>query len=386
MAGPVLLPMTPSASPRIVVRPALCSAGEIFGGVERHLLGLIEYLHDKGVSPTLVLFHDRELAARARAIGTRPVILSGHQRYDPSAAWRLARAVEETSANLVHAHGYKATVLSAIAKLHYGFAMVKTEHGRAETGSWRRRATWLSRSYRLLEAVATRAASATVCYVTEDLRRSFGRLHAGLRRYTVHNGIGTIARNSTSQPREYEAGYFNCAIVGRLASVKGITYAIEAFAHPVVPPMARLYVIGTGPLETQLQSQAAQLGIDDKVSFLGFRPNIYDYLAHCDALLIPSLHEGLPYTLLEAMSLGTPTIASCTGGLAEILEHQKSAVLLPPASSAELADAISQLARNPSYAHSLGQSARRLQTMRYSLQRMGDAYWEIYRVTLGLSS
>ena len=80
-------------------------------------------------------------------------------------------------------------------------------------------------------------------------------------------------------------------------------------------------IIGTGPLTAELKGLAEELGVSDRVRFLGFKKNVYDYMAHCDALIMPSLHEGLPYTVLEAMSLGLPVIASRVGGLAEVLEQ-----------------------------------------------------------------
>ncbi len=96
-----------------------------------------------------------------------------------------------------------------------------------------------------------------------------------------------------------------------------------------MPEHVNLIVIGRGSLEEELKELAVKLGVSHRVRFLGFKSGIYDYLAHVDGLLMPSLHEGLPYTLLEAMSLGRPVLASDVGGLGEVIEHGSTACSSP---------------------------------------------------------
>ena len=116
--------------------------------------------------------------------------------------------------------------------------------------------------------------------------------------------------------------------------------------------------------------------------FLGFRRHIYDYLAHSDALLMPSLHEGLPYTLLEAMALGIPIIASRVGGLEEVLGDGATALLVPTGDCPALARAITRLHADPDLRRRLSENARRLQQAQYSLERMTERYLAVYREAL----
>jgi glycosyltransferase involved in cell wall biosynthesis len=111
----------------------------------------------------------------------------------------------------------------------------------------------------------------------------------------------------------------------------------------------------------------------------GFQRNVYDYIAHCDALLMPSLHEGLPYTLLEAMALGIPVIASRVGGLAEVIEDGRTGLLLPPEDAPALAAAIRQLQRDAGLRARLGAAALEIQRSRYSLNAMTESYLRVYR-------
>ena len=146
-----------------------------------------------------------------------------------------------------------------------------------------------------------------------------------------------------------------------------------------MPSNARLHIVGAGPMLSELQTLARQLDIQDRVGFLGFRDNVYDYIAHADALLMPSLHEGLPYTILEAMALGTPILAARVGGLAEVLVHEKTALLFEPADENALAAAVARLCEDSSLSQSLTTRARDESGRRFSAEVMADGYLELFR-------
>lgn len=362
------------------IRLALCSAGELFGGVERQLLGLGSYLREtRGLRPHLILWHDQELAAQARQDGWEPVIIPSRHSLDPSSVGRLSDHLQSARINVVHAHGYKALVNCALARRRYPFALVKTEHGRPEPGHQNVISRIRSSMYNWMDTLATRWSRATVCYVTEDIRKQCTQEYCGLQQCTIHNGIEPLERKGISRPAQYEQGLFQVAIVGRVSAVKGITYALQAMASPDMPKHVRLNIVGTGPLVGVLQSEAEQRGVHEKVRFLGFRRNIFDYIAHCNALLMPSLHEGLPYTLLEAMSLATPILASRVGGLAEVLENDVTALLFPVGDVAGIVGAVRKLIANPETASRLAAAARSEQMSHYTLATMSESYLDVYR-------
>jgi len=163
---------------------------------------------------------------------------------------------------------------------------------------------------------------------------------------------------------------------------KGHHLAIEAMATEGLSPDIHLHIVGLGPREQELRALAKSLDVAHRVHLLGFRRDVYDYIAHCDVLLMPSLHEGLPYTLLEAMALGTPIIASRVGGLAEVLQDDVTALLVPPGDSRALTHAIVQLHEYPELCRQLGEDAQRLQQTRYSLTAMVTQYLSVYRSPL----
>jgi glycosyltransferase involved in cell wall biosynthesis len=367
-----------------------CTAGELFGGVEQHVLDLCRFVRGRtGESPLLVLFHDGELAARATAGGIRTAVLKGTHRYDPRLVDRLAAVA--SAARVLHAHGYKATIACALVKRRIArqrratsmaaeLGLVKTEHGLPEPG--RTPGPWLKmRGNLALDLLATRLGVDAVCYVTCDLAHRYRLMHRKLDRRVIPNGIEPLERATFKRPADLEAGAVNLGIVGRVVPVKGIEFAIRALGAWEVPRNVRLNILGSGPSENALRELSAVLGIQDRVRFLGFRSNVYDYLGHLDALLMPSLHEGLPYTLLEGMSLGLPIVASRVGGLAEVLEDGKTAVLVEPEDVQGLSSAVREVVARPEWAATLGRNAAAEQRRAYTLDVMGEAYWQAYEAT-----
>jgi glycosyltransferase involved in cell wall biosynthesis len=343
------------------------------------VLGIMNGLGAKGVRPLLVLFHDGELAVQARAQGIEPVILSNRNRSLLTTSRWLAQIFKECRIRLVHVHGYKATVFCAFAQRWYPFAMVKTEHGLPEPMAGSSIRAWRNRLYHWSDSVATQIARATVCYVTEDLRTHYRKAHSGLPGMVIPNGVENMDRRQFSRPAEVREELFNLLVVGRLDMVKGHHVAIEALPTEGISREIHLYLVGVGPREQELQALAKSLGIAQRVHILGFRRNVYNYIAHCNVLLMPSLHEGLPYTLLEAMALATPIIASRVGGLAEVLENGVTALLVPPGDAANLGSAILRLYNDRGLCSRLAEESRRLQQAKYSLETMAEHYFSVYR-------
>lgn len=361
---------------------AICSVGELFGGVERHILGILSGLRTHGINSLLFLFHEGELAVQARAQGHEPIILPAENKSLLATSRQLACLLKRQRVQIVHVHGYKATIFCALARYWHPFALVKTEHGLPEPIADSSAQALRSRLYHFLADTATRWCGATICYVTKDLRTHYQRAHRGLRTIVIPNGVAMMDPNQFSRPIELHPDRFNLAIVGRLDTVKGHDLAIEAMAAEDLPSDVHLHIVGTGPRETQLRTLAEERRVATRVHFLGFRRNIYDYLTYCQALLMPSLHEGLPYTLLETMALGTPIIASRVGGLSEVLEHGATALLIPPGDALSLAQAIMQLRNDTLLCRQLGDNAQRVQRTRYSLETMTKSYLAAYQQLL----
>ena len=360
-------------------RIAICTAGELFGGVERHILGLLSGLALRDVAVTLVLFYEGELAAQARILGIEPIIFSRRKLAALGNSVRLACILRQSRIRVVHVHGYKATVVCALARSWHSFALVKTEHGLPEPITGGAIRVWRDRLYHLLDRVATQMSNATVCYVTKDLRECFRRAHNGLQTTVIPNGLHNMNAKQFRRPPEMRHDWFNILMLGRLDFVKGHHLAIDALADKNTSPDVHLQILGEGPRMLELQALARARGISHRTHLLGFRRNVYEYIAHCDVILMPSLHEGLPYSLLEAMALGAPIIASRVGGLAEVLEDQTTGLLVAPLDAAAITSAIRRLQTSGALRAALGQAAQCVQKTRYSLDTMILNYIQVYQ-------
>jgi glycosyltransferase involved in cell wall biosynthesis len=132
--------------------------------------------------------------------------------------------------------------------------------------------------------------------------------------------------------------------VGRLAETKGQRILLEAFAKVYEKyPKSWLVIAGKGRLESELRAFAIELNIHERVLFLGYRTDIPAVLRACDVFVLPSIAEGLPGALLEAMATGIPVIASRVGGVPEILSSPSLGMMVSPSSLDELTTAMEGL-------------------------------------------
>jgi glycosyltransferase involved in cell wall biosynthesis len=143
--------------------------------------------------------------------------------------------------------------------------------------------------------------------------------------------------------------------MARLDAAKGLGHLLGAAAQV---PEALFVVAGEGPLRGVLEARARQLELDGRFRFLGQRWDVPGLLGAADLFVLPSLSEGLPLTVLEAMAAGTPVVATDVGGTSEALVHGETGLLVPPADAAALAGAIRTLLADRGRAERLAAAAR----------------------------
>jgi glycosyltransferase involved in cell wall biosynthesis len=170
---------------------------------------------------------------------------------------------------------------------------------------------------------------------------------------------------------------------GRLEPVKDYPTLLEAMVQ--VPEPARLLIAGAGPQHCQLIQLAAKLGLEHRVRFLGFEPDITPWMQAADGFVLSSRWEGLPMGLLEAAACGLPAVATRVPGTAEVVLDGQTGWLTPAGDFTALGESMTRMTRLPSQErNAMGERARRLVMERFSLDGVLDQWEALYaRLLLG---
>jgi glycosyltransferase involved in cell wall biosynthesis len=171
---------------------------------------------------------------------------------------------------------------------------------------------------------------------------------------------------------------FTIGTVGNLFPFKGQRFLLDAFRR-LESREDRLVIIGGGPLEAALRNDATSMGVADRTVFAGSRPDAADLTSAFDVFVQPSLAEGMPIALLEAMGRGVAAIATAVGGTSEIITHGDTGVLVRAGDPKQLSAAITTLRRDTVLRNAIARRGRERVRKDFSLAMMVAGYQEIYR-------
>ena len=334
-------------------------ATQAFGGPERQIIGVLSELDRSRFDPVLISFtryhgERRPVLVEAEAAGLATVAIRMTTPFDPRAIPLLARALRRHRVGIISPRGYKADLLGLLLGRLLGLPVVAT------CGGWTGH-TWRVQFYERVDRMAYRFMDAIVA-VSEATRRQVIGFGARPERVRVvpnavdgrryHPGDGTALRAELGIAPEATV----IAAMGRLSPEKGHRYLVEAFAQlPRAKPLHLLFV-GDGPERSRLEELAASRGVSD-VTFAGWQRDMAAFYRAADLVALPSLAEGLPNAVLEAMACAKPIVASDVGGVGEVIRDGETGLLVRPSDAAALRDALSRLVEDPSQAAALAQRA-----------------------------
>jgi glycosyltransferase involved in cell wall biosynthesis len=300
-----------------------------------------------------------------------PTVRIDLHRAPARAAWSLRRQIGERDIDLVHAHNVRASLIARTATRGPGRRppVVATLHGLA-TDDYPRAARVLRHSVARTVAVSTVVADrlAAAGYPTEQI---------------------TVIENAVPPPPQPDrlgaraalgvpADAFVVVCLARLVPQKRHDLLVAAW--PELPPHALLLIAGDGPTRADLEQAINAANLDDRVRLLGDRPDAHCLLAAADLCVLPTDWEGLPLSLLEAMWLGVPVVASAVPELVATLTG--AAELVEPNSAAALAAGMLALIADPDRAEALGSAGRHLVQTRFSTSHMRAGYRRVYEEVL----
>lgn len=219
-----------------------------------------------------------------------------------------------------------------------------------------------------------------------ELARDYGVAGAAV----IPNGVAPLPpAEAGAEAPSVPAGSPVVLYAGRLRTRKAVAVLLEAFARlRREVPGAALVLVGDGEQRPALEDQARRLGIEKAVRFTGAVPRdeMARRLAAADLFCLPSLYEGFPLAILEAMAAGLPVVATAVAGVPEAVEHGVTGLLVPPEDADALARALGELARDPERRRLLGEAGRRKLEGELAIPGIAAAYLDLWRELLpGLS-
>ncbi len=280
--------------------------------------------------------------------------------------------------DLLHSHMSRAHAFGVLLKMATGIPVIATAHNRSFQLHWtfndfviaNSQAT--SRYQRTINRVSAQKMKTIYCFT--DLER-FNTI--------TPQDVRIAARHLQNTPDDFLVG-----LVGEVVARKGHLYlfrAIQRLCDEI--PNFRLALVGRFAREEsyvkQLRSILLKHGLYRRVKWCGLRTNVQDFMAAFELTVVPSIEEPLGLVALESLAAGTPVVAADTGGLPEIVQHQKSGLVVPPKNPEALADAIIELSRDPDRREAMGHYGKQFVFRQFDPHLLTDQVEEVYRMLTG---
>jgi glycosyltransferase involved in cell wall biosynthesis len=350
------------------------------GGAQNALLRLLKGLDRDRFFPAVACLYngDNAVAREIRTLGIDVFDARMHHKADLLALLRLYRHIRRTRPTVLHTSLFHANLPGRILGRLAGLAgtpapiVVCSERTMAMEGEWRYRVNrW---TIGLVDCVIVVSANV----------RDFCMSHIGLpadKLVVIYNGVD-LPRDRLAPQAKARAELrlpLHVPIVGavsRLDPVKGVDVLLRAIA---LVEDAHLAVVGDGPERASLAALADDLGISDRVHWAGFRRDVTCLLSAFDIFVQPSLHEGLPNAVLEAMAAGLPVVATAVGGTPEVVVDEVTGLLVPPRDPQTLAQGVRALLRNSDLRRKMGRAGRARVARYFSLKQMVGQTQALYK-------
>jgi len=365
------------------------------GGTKKHLELLVTNLAKDNFDLTVACpsarhpsYGDESMVAELQAAGIRTYIVEMRRAIAPSSdlasfgqLWSLMR---RDSFDVIHTHSSKGGFLGRLAARCAGAkAVVHTAHGLYFLGQQGFKRVFYLGLERLVSCL-------TDCFIAVSESEKAVAVEQGLFRpeqvVVIENGIELPAADLESNliQRRQKLGLAPerpvVGTVSRFNPQKDPATLLRAFALVLqAAPEVQFVWCGNGELKLQAESLARHLGIHKHIIFTGYRKDALELMALFDVFVVSSLFEGLPYTLLEVMSLGKPVVATDVTGSRDVVAQGETGWRVPPQNPSALAEAVLHLIHSPDEARRMGQAGRALVARRFTLKRMIAQTEQVYR-------
>lgn len=353
------------------------------GGAQTHVYHLVKYMKERGNEVAVMSYPGGWLEEQTKKAGAsfypNYFISNTSNPFKIIGAFRaFRRAISEFKPDLIHCHSSAAGLVGRFA-IRGATTTLFTAHSWAFTEGaplWRKTIGIIG------EKFAARYAMKIICVSDYDRQLALRYWIAPPDKLIViHNGIELSLNNAEQHLERRGSDKIKIIFIGRLAYPKQPLLLLEAFAAliPEIRNRAELLIVGDGPLRRSLEKRITELKIQDRVKILGSveRQRVFSLLGGSDIFVLISKHEGLPISILEAMSAGLPIVASAVGGVPEEVTNE-CGILVPRLDRQSIMLALGTLIADPILRARLGASARKRVEDKFSLRQMLQKTEEVY--------
>ena len=369
------------------IRVLECIRQGQIGGGESHLLSLVENLDRSSFEPIVLSFTEGPMIDRLKEMEIETHVIHTLKPFDFTKWTAVKSLIREKNIDLIHAHGTRASSNVLWAAKSLGLPVIYTVHG----WSFHPDQKPLVRKIRILgEKYITSRTSLNIS-VSASNQQTGKNFIPGFDSVVVNNGIDQQKFNPSRQFKNIrqELGIDDKVLlvlfIARFTSHKQPLKLIEAFAHALgFNPEMHLLMVGDGDQKEEARTMIDNFNLQHKITLESFRQDVPDVLNAADIFVLPSLWEGLPIGLLEAMAMGKAVIGSNVDGTSEVIQHDQNGWLIPIEHLVpSLSRALLELATDRNKRMQYQAAAVRTVNERFNAGRMTREIERLYKKVLG---
>ncbi|RJP56310.1 MAG: glycosyltransferase [Candidatus Auribacter fodinae] len=344
------------------------------GGTEKMIIQVAGSLNDRGfVSYVVSLKPGLPLKEQCSKMNITCLSVEMRSKFDISALFRLYALIRDIKPDILHTYLFHSNILGRIIGRIARVPVIIS--GQRNVDLWRK---WY---HNIIDRISSRFCRYIIAnsyagqrFLIDAVRMPPAKV------MVIHNGVDFQSVRSSFTNTAYQNKPLTLVTVASLTRKKGHEFLFEALKTKRGKWL--LILVGTGREKERLKQLCEEYGLCDKINFAGFKTEIRSFLEQADIFILPSLWEGLPVALMEAMAFGCACVATDVGGVPELISDRQNGLLVPPGDSQALRNAIDCLHDSPDMRVMLGQAAAKTIREHFSVRKMIDTLSDVYTVAV----
>ncbi len=351
----------------------------VVGGLENVLATIVLNLNTEKYNVSVwCLKEGGFLADKLLKRGVEVKVLNLPSSKNPAGIYQLYKLLKDNKVNIIHTHAYSAGTIGRISAFFAGVPVIISHNHSVYS--------YYNKYYHFVERFLSLLTDKIIC--VSDIVKKFTNKTQGIdteKLITIHNGIENVSpvpekistsiKNGLGIPPDHTV---ICTITHMLKH-KGVIYLIKSASILLEHRKnVTFLLVGEGSLKDELKKLCVNLKIEKNVIFAGERSDIPEILSLSDIFVLPSLREGLPLTILEAMAYGKPVIATNVGGVPEVVKDRVSGILVSPKDPEALYNAMNELLSDKEKLQKMGHNGKKICNESFSSKTMVGKIEELY--------